>query len=390
MPAILFCTRIFLLPILLGGKRVCLNRPWINLAICFTIIIHTCSSTKVHAVEFQEIEDAWKSRHKYFRTVQVEWTEQRISQIQSSPGRNDWKEIVQQLPNMRIYFEGNKVRFEDVFAGNTPRQTGPLILAYNGAEYRNLSYADGQLKQEPQGLITGPKTGAFSSSAAALPLLLFYRGSQEKLAESALSYYRSSELEIDAAKDVLLHANIRLADGSESRCTLKVRPSLNYAPVQLIRSVNGTAAIDVRLEYEPSKTGWPELKGWTILMMRPKNELLLSTKAHVTSCKVNESIDHALFDLPFPVGTLVEDYRKTSSISDGPRWFLSLQDGEREVLPSELGRISRRELERTKPGEAEDSRSHGSRPWLIGLNVAIILILVVLLFNRMRATNTGP
>jgi hypothetical protein len=285
-----------------------------------------------------------------------------------------------------MFIDGAKVRYDDVFVGETPEMAGPLIDAYNGVEYRRLMFADGQRQKEPQGLIAREITRGFTTTATASPILLIFRGTKGSLNASALTEFRDGDLEFDSQGNAVLRVRQGLADGTEEEKTLKLRPG-DFAPLQLMRSLGGVASLDIRIDYDASSEGIPMPIGWTVLLQQFDGRLLMSSKATVTFCKVNEALDATLFDLPFPAGTIVEDYRNTASITDTPRWTLITENGEREIEPHELRKgVTREMLAQTRTGDVFGFKPKRRVSLILIINIVVVLALLVMIVARLVST----
>lgn len=165
-----------------------------------------------------------------------------------------------------------------------------------------------------------------------------------------------------------------------------VDPERGFLPLRCEQKRRGATVQSISISYlRDAKHGWVP-SAWTNTQLAPKTgEVVNSVTAKVTQYHINETIPDATFDVSFPPGTYVHDYRTNKE------YILREGKPPRPVLEGELqeGARNYQELLHSEPPGSSGNR----RLWgLVALNLAlfIAIVAVVVLWRRRRKQATTP
>jgi hypothetical protein len=139
----------------------------------------------------------------------------------------------------------------------------------------------------------------------------------------------------------------------------------DYSLVREVHSLNGTITRQMDIDYAPNETvGWlPSRWNWS-RRKDPRGSIDMTIRVEAVRAEFNQTLNSALFDIAFPVGTAVID-----SVSD--TMYMVQPDGRKEVFYSQ-----------PVPQSASGTQFYS---WVWGSIAVVVLVLLIYVVGRISS-----
>ncbi len=266
--------------------------------------------------------------------------------------------------------------------------------ASDGNEYRDLWGKDespGEPRYAPVGTIhkeAHPWVARLDSFRA---LFLLYRSSCPEVASwRQLDQFSLKGKTVIAGRECVLFER----GGGLQKSELAIDMSRDYAPVRLrilhrdgkIAAGAWSTSWSLDINYKDLAGGAWRLAGWKSVVFKNDGSVRQQTDATITNCSLNVTIPDTVFQLEFPVGTLVQD-RKAGET------YIRREDGtKRRVTQAERDAfIPYKQLLVTEPPDDELSSGSDNRLLLLLVLAGVLggVLAVAWLAYKLSHTNRG-
>jgi hypothetical protein len=322
------------------------------------------------AATIGEVEAAWRNRESRIRTFDIKWKEERLlvrteaellggvvgpSKEQQRLLDGEKREF-RHTYHRRLAIDGAKTRYED----HQPSYFFDLgryvdfhkIHAFDGARAKLHDFLDAPNVFKDKGVIA-PETfdaQTFRISASDAPILLHFlllRTDPRYLTDFKATAERGIVNDVECLILRCLHP------GKQPHTeTLWIDAANEYAIMRRTEERPSHIMSQLDVSYRRDPTLGLIATAWERSTFFPDGAISSHTKATVESSRINVAIERSVFEIEFPVNTLVKDYTRIQG--DGkPLYFLVRPDGkERIVLPDELRRATVQEIIESETGRA--------------------------------------
>jgi hypothetical protein len=316
----------------------------------------------------KSVKDAWQKREEATRSLECEIVEENIKGKDARPRRDkDFKATLK----LSLLIDGDRMRYT---------RSGERLLE-NGiaAQQEYTSVFDAKVSKSlykrprnddtmhHQGFISNKSEHMDARSLYIFPLIAHYKPLSHGRGIMHLDRWRFVRKEKVNDVEALLFEDPP-GDESIRQHLFWIAPSRGMALVRYTSTVVTKNMLENQLDVTvgpDGKGGWiPE--SWRLVFFGDdvgKGEASKFVRASATSrtvsAKTNIDVPAAMFDIEFPVGTEVNDYRQKKA-------YIMMQEKRvRPILPVELSRgATYSELASTSPGEARRTNEGKSFGWV--------------------------
>lgn len=343
----------------------------------------------------ENIAKVWQEREARFRTVRCEWVESIVATPNALtrnniPSTDNSESLLPERgidilwlgagPSMRHEFRPPSGSESD--QGSFTVRKGSYTSTYNGVRNKQYTTSTGA-DSWPSGIVWGDTKYDDISNYHFRALLLTYRPMHPVVPNLDLSRFRVVATDAQVAGRACLVVESIPASAGGMTNTYWIDTARDCHILQHVEKFRGQPTAQLTISYkEDVKHGWvPDT--WDALFLTNSSRPSMSTQARVLKCEFNEALSPTVFDLEFPVGTLVFD-------RDLNQRSLIREDGTlRLITPEESAKgFKYADLFTTEPGELARPQSPGvpsmKRIAFIAVNLLIIIIVVILLWRSRR------
>ncbi len=347
------------------------------------------------------IGKAWQARQERVRSARFIWIgtqtdpQGTISNFWKRADPNirkdpNFKEVIPPrdttLPyNGSVAFDGNRLRYSYTSA-KWSQKTGSYqpysyLSVFNGTVCKVLDrYGEKDDKPWPQGSVRAEKRHIDAIVALLQPILMSFRSRTPGMHGFKLEGMRLTGRKaiINKRSCLELHQVI-LRGGVESQ--LWVDPARDFVFVRYLHLKKGITTTQVDVTYELGREKFWIPKVWAIIFAEANGALRRSYRVRVTEYEINLPVDPASFDLEFPRGTVVYDFKQDLQYVVRPDG-----GGKRMVPRSDIG-ATYEQILNSEPGQAFKSTRSPERscnwPAIVGAILAASCLLLVF-YQRAR------
>jgi hypothetical protein len=270
-------------------------------------------------VTVERVADAWAKYQQHIVSAKFTWTERTLVakdsfQVFGDLPSNGQPIAVSNFPNEDTAFQGLNTLTIEGDHWRYESQIPVLDSSRNLVLQNTVNVSKGGISKSymlpggrdvPSGAISEAKPSDVPRINAARPLFLIFRSLGVGLFNPQEYVIAPMVGSIDDRPCTILQT-----EPTSSRWSLWVDPARDYSILRYTLASEGKVLLTADIAYNHSdEHGWVP-KGWTIVNVDRNGKLKQSITAVVTKWQINDAIDPNEFELEFPPGTSVQDFRK--------------------------------------------------------------------------------
>jgi hypothetical protein len=331
------------------------------------------------------IVNVWKARQDSVRTVRFIYggKESAAKESLSPPGRSLPKPPEQGISfdaNEGIMLDGDKMRYQ-IKGSIWDAEKGELvpnekIFTFDGEESKDF-WPKGTKKAD-QGYINTIKHNSQVTSLHALPILMLFRPFH-----SSMGFFKPERYVVGPQPGVIGDRTCLILNEVPEPTSTRVRaiwvdPARDYVVCRYAISTNGQTHVKLDISYQQDpKHGWVPSE-WDVTELASADVVLRSFTAKVSDYAINVPLDAALFQVDFPAGTWVTDFREKSDLGSHSDYLVRPNGTKRPILRREIG-AKYEQLQKTESGMAlvGSQESLGAWRWFVALTTLVTVVAFV-------------